>query len=54
MSDNRLRCPHCHRHVDLVRHTGVIVGHRTKPGRRGSYCQGSGTLPDATPERGAA
>lgn len=51
MADTRVRCNHCGRRaIGVDRITGQLVPHRTKPGRKGHYCPGSGKLPKSTPQ----
>jgi hypothetical protein len=55
MSDTRVHCNYCHRRsISVARLTGLLVPHRTKPGRRGHYCQGSERAPEARPVERAA
>lgn len=54
MSDTRVHCTYCPRLIQVDRITGLLAPHRTKPRRRGSYCQGSEQVPVARSERRAA
>lgn len=55
MSDMRVHCNWFGRRAIAVDSlTGLLVPHRTKPGRKGKHCAGAGKLPTTRPERSVA